>query len=212
MKFLILNGSLKQNSSTSNTRALCNIVKGKLGGNHDTEIVDLSTLTFEPGVDRVNQQGEPDDLTQVLQKILLADSVIFATPIWWGQASSLIQAVMERMTWFDDWYIKNQINALYGKTFGLIVSGTDDGWQQIYGQCYSFASILGFTVPPESAVGVMEQDPSKMATDSDVEQQTARFVRNMLAWTELLSQSGIASVQSQQVTRAGVPANSPEQL
>jgi multimeric flavodoxin WrbA len=211
MKFLILNGSLKQNSSTSNTRELCNIVKGKLGSNHDTEIVDLSTLTFEPGVGRVNQQGEPDDLTQVLQKILLADAVIFATPIWWGQASSLIQAVMERMTWFDDWYIENQINALYGKTFGLIVSGTDDGWQQIYGQCYSFASIMGFTVPPESAVGVGQQDSSKMATDPDVEQQTARFVRNMLAWTELLSQSAIASVQSQQVTRAGVLANDTDQ-
>lgn len=211
MKFLILNGSLKTNSSTSNTRALCDLVGGKLSDQHDVEILDLSALKFEPGTDRVNQAGAADDLTAVLGKILEADSIIFATPIWWGQASSLIQAVMERMTWFDDWYIENQINALYGKTLGLIVSGTDDGWQQIYGQCYSFASILGFTIPPEAALGISEQDPEKIASDAEISQQADLVVRNLLAWTELLKTSDIRSVQKTASVKTGILANTSDE-
>lgn len=212
MKFLILAGSLKKQSQTSNTRAICELVQQQLGSDQEVEIIDLGNINFEPGTDRVKQNGDVDDLTEVLQKILLADSVIFATPIWWGQASSLIQAVMERMTWFDDWYIKNNINALYGKTFGLIVSGTDDGWQQIYGQCYSFASILGFTIPPESALGISQQDPEKISSDQTVLNQVKLFARNMMAWTKLISQSKISEIQITRVERLGIIANSEQNV
>jgi multimeric flavodoxin WrbA len=212
MKFLILNGSLKQDASTSNTRALCDLVGRKLSDQHDVEILDLSALKFEPGTGRTTQAGSADDMTQVLGKVLQADSIIFATPIWWGQASSLIQAVMERMTWFDDWYIENQINALYGKTLGLIVSGTDDGWQQIYGQCYSFASILGFTVPPETALGISEQDPEKIATDAEISQQADLVVRNLLAWTAALKAADIPTVQKKYQNKTGILANPSNEL
>jgi multimeric flavodoxin WrbA len=212
MKFLILNGSLKQDSSTSNTRALCDLVGRKLSDQHDVEILDLSTMKFEPGTGRTTQNGSADDITQVLGKILQADSVIFATPIWWGQASSLVQAVMERMTWFDDWYIENQINALYGKTLGLIVSGTDDGWQQIYGQCYSFASILGFTVPPETALGISEQDPEKISTDAEISQQADLVVRNLVAWTAALKAADIPAVQKKYQYKSGILANPSNEL
>jgi multimeric flavodoxin WrbA len=212
MKFLMLNGSLKTDSSTSNTRALCDLVGRKLSDQHDVEILDLSALKFEPGTGRTTQAGSADDMTQVLGKVLQADSIIFATPIWWGQASSLIQAVMERMTWFDDWYIENQINALYGKTLGLIVSGTDDGWQQIYGQCYSFASILGFTVPPETALGISEQDPEKIATDAEISQQADLVVRNLLAWTAALKAADIPTVQKKYQNKTGILANPSNEL
>jgi multimeric flavodoxin WrbA len=212
VNFLILSGTLKTDYEKSNTHAICELVKNRLESDHSVDIVNLSSLTFEVGVDRVQQDGSADDMTQVLSKILQADSVIFATPIWWGQASSLIQAVMERMTWFDDWYIKNQINALYGKTFGLVVSGTNDGWQQVYGQCYSFASILGFTVPPEAALGISVQGPEKIASDSETAEQVDLFVRNLVAWTAALKTQNIQSIQSKSSTKTGILANPGDEL
>jgi multimeric flavodoxin WrbA len=208
MNFLILCGTLKKEHEKSNTHAICELVKNRLEPKHTVEIIELSNLNFEVGVDRVQQDGSADDITEVLQKVLMTDCLIFATPIWWGQASSLIQAVMERMTWFDDWYIKHDVNALYGKTFGLIVSGTGDGWQQVYGQCYSFASLLGFTVPPEAAIGLSQQDPEKIATDAEVQQEVERFTRNMRAWTTIMKESKIASlVQQNKLAHTGVIAN-----
>ena len=72
------------------------------------------------------------------------DGVIFATPIWWGGHSCHIQAIIERMDFIDEWSIVNKYKPMYGKVFGDIVSGSGDGFQHIHGNCYNFATMLGF--------------------------------------------------------------------
>jgi multimeric flavodoxin WrbA len=185
MKFLILNGSLTP-PNESNTQRVVDRVAAEFD-RHNVEIdeIVLRDLSFEPGVDRVQRDGEPDDMTWVLGEILKYDGIIFATPIWWGTYSSYIQALMERMGYIDDWGIKNNFNPHYGKTFGIIVSGSDDGWQATAAKAFGFASYLGFTVPPDAFVSAVD-DGKEIKSRKDPEEVVKVFVRNQIYWAQAM--------------------------
>lgn len=204
MKFLILNGSLTP-PKESNTQRVIDRVRSELEshGAEVTEII-LRDLNFEPGIDRVKLNGEPDDMTTVLGQVLEHDSLIMATPIWWGTYSSLIQAAMERIGYFDDWGIKNNLQPLYGKTFGCVISGGDDGWQHVYSQLFHFASYLGFTVPPDAFVSAVGGGDKDSASQKEFEELVKIFARNQVAWTDLMIKSNLGkTVQTRSGTRTG---------
>jgi len=135
MKATIFLGSLKSKQSDSNSAALAKMVQKQLleRGFREVNIFNLRNLDYEPGVDIKTESGEADGMTEALAQVLSSDCVIIATPIWWGVHSSIVQAFMERMCYYDDFAIKTAISPIYGKTFGAIISGSDDGFQQITG-------------------------------------------------------------------------------
>lgn len=191
MKFLLLNGSLTPPTESNTQKVIDRVVEEF--GKYDAEVkqIVLRDLKFEPGIDRVTRSGEPDDMTEVLSEILEHDGLIFATPIWWGTYSSYIQAAMERIGYFDDWGIKHNVQPLYGKTFGCVISGGDDGWQHLYGQLFHFASYLGFTVPPDAFVSAVGGGDDDSASKKEFEEITRIFVRNQVTWTQTMIDSKI---------------------
>ena len=204
MKAIIFLGSLKQKQSLSNSAYLAQQVEKQLleRGFKEVELFNLAQLDYEPGISNKTQSGLADGMTLAMARILAADCVIFATPIWWGIHSSLIQALMERMSYYDDFAIRTDICAMYGKTFGAIVSGSDDGFQQITGLLCNFATNLGFTIPPDSVVVSTGQGRKNIRSDSRTQQHIEIFARNMAAWTQLLQRSGIgAKVQAARESR-----------
>jgi multimeric flavodoxin WrbA len=204
MKAIIFLGSLKQKQSDSNSAYIAKLVEKQLleRGFKEVELFNLRKIQYEPGVSNVTESGNADGMTQALAKVLGADCVIFSTPIWWGIHSSLIQALMERMCYYDDFAIKTAINPLYGKTFGAIISGSDDGFQQITGLLLNFATNMGFTVPPDAIVPCVMQDRKDIRTDQRTQQHIELFARNQAAWTQLLRRRKIgAEVQENKEPR-----------
>jgi multimeric flavodoxin WrbA len=204
MKFLVLNGSLTP-PKESNTQKVVDrvIAEFQQHGVKVNEIV-LRDLNFEPGIDRVSRNGVADDMTWVLGEILKYDGIIFATPIWWGTYSSYIQALMERMGYIDDWSIKNNFNPHYGKTFGIIVSGSDDGWQATAAKAFGFASYLGFTVPPDAFVSAVD-DGREIKSMKDPDDVIDIFVRNQIMWADAMIKTkvGILSQATEEINRTG---------
>jgi multimeric flavodoxin WrbA len=204
MKFLVLNGSLTP-PKESNTQKVVDrvIAEFKQHGVRVNEII-LRDLNFEPGIDRVRRDGIADDMTWVLGEILKYDGIIFATPIWWGTYSSYIQALMERMGYIDDWGIKNNFNPHYGKTFGIIVSGSDDGWQATAAKAFGFASYLGFTVPPDAFVSAVD-DGREIKSMKDPDDVIDIFVRNQIMWADAMIRTkvGILSQATEEINRTG---------
>ena len=204
MKFLVLNGSLTP-PKKSNTQAVVDRVIAEFS-NHNIVVdeIILRNLNFEPGVDRVRRDGKADDMTWVLKEILKYDGIIFATPIWWGTYSSYIQALMERMGYIDDWGIKNNFNPHYGKTFGIIVSGSDDGWQQTAAKAFGFASYLGFTVPPDAFVSAVDEG-KEIKSMKDPDEVIKVFVRNQLFWANAMIKTkvGLTSQSTNTAIRTG---------
>lgn len=200
MKFLILNGSLTPPKDSNTQRVIDRVIKEFDQYGVEVNEIVLRDLDFEPGIDIVKLDGQPDEMTNVLKAILEHDGLIMATPIWWGTYSSYIQAAMERIGYFDDWSIKNNVQPLYGKVFGCLISGGDDGWQHTYSQLFHFASYLGFTVPPDAFVSAVGPGDEDAASTKEFEELVRIFVRNQVSWTEALQKSNVGLIAQ---TRGG---------
>ena len=184
MKFIIYNGSLTPNEE-SNTYAVCNILQlafEKL--EHECEIITLRDLNYEGSTKDID-----DDLKPELMKMLKADGVIFATPIWWGGHSCHIQAMFERMDVVYSWAKDNKHQPFYNKVFGTLVSGGGDGFQHIHGNCFSFASNLGFTIPPGCNVESKAQGMDDITQDNDTIEQVKNCAINMATWAKILKEA-----------------------
>jgi multimeric flavodoxin WrbA len=194
MKCVIASCSLKINPSNSNTQILTEYVVSLLEQQGvESEVFYLAEMhkNYDPGVDVNNNNGDPDAMTELMNAVLAADIFIIATPIWWGLHSSLAQAVVERLTYFDDWAIENDFNALYGKSFGVIITGASDGVQQIMGNLYNFAVNLGFTVPPDSYVSYLGDGGKDILQDQETVDTAKRFAQNLVIWTKLMKDNNI---------------------
>src|SRR5438105_13668380 len=95
MNAIILLGTLKR-SGLSNTATLCEFLADRMAARGiRSETIRLADHRIEPGTH--TRADVADDWPAVLDRVLAAQVVIFATPIWWGNQSSLIQRVIERL-------------------------------------------------------------------------------------------------------------------
>src|SRR5687768_15698427 len=101
LKAVMLLGTLKAAPTLSNTDTLCGIFAEHLANfGAKSEIIRLVDYRIEPGIE--TDVSKKDDWPAILKRVLSADIIIFATPIWWGLQSSLIQRVIERMDALND--------------------------------------------------------------------------------------------------------------
>jgi multimeric flavodoxin WrbA len=101
-----------------------------------------------------------DDWSMIFEKILASDIVIFATPVWWGNQSSLIQRVIERLDEIHDEIMKSGKSKMINKVAGIVVTGDSDGAEHIIGNLTNFFIALGFTVPPFGTDSIVVWSPN----------------------------------------------------
>lgn len=102
----------------------------------------------------ITEMNPDDGMTQVYDDMILwADIVWLATPIRWGQASSLYYKMAERLNTVQNQItIKNKI-LVKNKVASFFITGGQDNIQQVAGQMMCFFTDLGFTFPPFSFLG-----------------------------------------------------------
>ena len=107
--------------------------------------IRIADFDVKPGVK--SDEGEGDEWPGLRRRILEADILIFGTPIWMGQMSSLAKRVAERMDAFlsetDD---KGRMPS-FGKIALVAVVGNEDGAHNVSAQLYQALSDTGWTVP-----------------------------------------------------------------
>jgi multimeric flavodoxin WrbA len=151
---VFLLGTLKPQAKISHTEALCELLIEELAL-HDveSEIIRLVEHNIKPGVS--TDEGPDDDWPKLLPKILAADMIIFATPIWWGVQSSLIQRVIERMDALNEKLLKTGESELANKVGGMVITGAEDGAQHIVGNLCNFMVWNGLTLPPACSLSYL---------------------------------------------------------
>jgi multimeric flavodoxin WrbA len=99
----------------------------------------------KPGV--TSDEGEGDEWPGLRERILAADILVFGTPIWLGQMSSLAKRVVERMDAFlsetDD---KGRMPS-FSKVALVAVVGNEDGAHNVSAELFQALSDTGWTVP-----------------------------------------------------------------
>lgn len=105
---------------------------------------------ISPGVDK--DMGEGDQWPALREKVLNADILIFVTPTWLGQHSSVAQRVLERL----DAELSETDSAgrpiLFDKVAIAGVVGNEDGAHHIVAVLYQALNDVGFTIPAQGCV------------------------------------------------------------
>ena len=153
MKAIILQGTLKKGVQ-SNTQVLSEFFVECLEKKKVTcEIIRLIDYTILPGT--YSDMGAGDAWPMILKKILDADIVVFATPIWWGNHSSEIQRVIERLDELHDEILQGKTSQLQGKVAGIIITGGSDGAEQVIGDISNFFNFVGLIYPPYASLSIL---------------------------------------------------------
>jgi len=164
MKAIILLTTLKK-SGTSNTETLVEFLVPYLKEQKiETEIIKTVEHAIIPGT--YIDMGEGDEWQPIYNKLLAADIIIFATPIWWGSHSSETQKVIERLDEVNDIVMSGKESPLADKAVGIVITGDSDGSQHIIGTISNFVNGIGMFVPPYSSLSVQAEEHAKKSNTS----------------------------------------------
>jgi multimeric flavodoxin WrbA len=83
-----------------------------------------------------------------VERIKSADIVIFATPITGGMCTSMAHIVLQNLNHLDDYDADTKRFMFYNKVAGMLLTGNEDGAQQVAGNVLFNLSRLGFAIPP----------------------------------------------------------------
>ncbi len=96
----------------------------------------------------ITQMDDKDELTAVYEALVhWADVVLIATPIRWGQASSLYFKMAERLNCVQNQVTTHDRVLIRNKVASFIIVGGQDNVQGVAGQMLGFFAELGFHFP-----------------------------------------------------------------
>ena len=206
LKAIFLLATLKRKrggGEFSHTEVLSELIIEQLNEyNVKSEIVRLVEYNIKPGT-RLNM-GKGDEWPGIAKKILEADIIVFATPIWWGNQSSLMQRTIERLDELHDELRETGKSRLTNKVGGIVITGEEDGEQHITGNISNFLLSIGVTLPPLCAVSY--QGEYKRATkhslakkfreDKNTAKAAATMATNLAFFARLLRENNIPQADS----------------
>lgn len=114
---------------------------------HDVkgERVRLVDLDIKPGVEL--DMGPGDAWPEIRSRIMAADIVLVATPIWLGHPSSVAQRALERLDAEISETDEQGRPLTYGKVAICAVVGNEDGAHKISADLFQALNDVGFTIP-----------------------------------------------------------------
>ncbi len=117
----------------------------------------------------------PDDgMTELYRTLVLwADVVFLATPIRWGNASSLYYKMAERLNTVQNQITLHDRVLIRNKVVSFIITGGQDNVQGVAGQLNAFFSDLGFVFPPFNYLGW-----SRGWIAEDMQHNVSRFMKS----------------------------------
>jgi multimeric flavodoxin WrbA len=147
-----INCSLRKSSGKpSSTDAMIGVVAGHLRkeGVDVRETIRLADYNISPGVS--SDEGDGDDWPDIRRRILNADILIFGTPIWLGQLSSIGQRVLERMDAFLGETDGRGRMPSFGKVVVAAIVGNEDGAHNVTASLFQALNDEGWTVPASAS-------------------------------------------------------------
>jgi multimeric flavodoxin WrbA len=143
---LVLNCTLKPAPTTSSTEVLGNELVDALA-HHDVKGEVLRVIDHGVKFGVQTDEGDGDGWPAIRQKMLEAEILVVATPIWLGQPSAVCKMVLERLDAELGETDDEGRMLTYGKVGGVAVVGNEDGAHHVSAEVYQALSDVGFTVP-----------------------------------------------------------------
>lgn len=148
MRALALNCSLKRGTAQSSTDKLVGEVLDAMkehGCQSDGPPVRVANLKIHPGV--TSDEGDGDEWPELRRRILASNILVFGTPIWLGQPSSIAKRVLERMDAFLGETDDEGRMISFDRVAIVAVVGNEDGAHHVTAELYQALADVGFTIP-----------------------------------------------------------------
>ncbi|HJX77091.1 flavodoxin family protein [Glutamicibacter sp.] len=113
------------------------------------EILRVVDFNVMPGV--LKDMGEGDEWPGIREKILAADILVLATPIWVGHPSSVAQQVLERLDAELSETDSHGRPILFDKVAMVAVVGNEDGAHHVIADLSQGLSEVGFSIPAQGS-------------------------------------------------------------
>ena len=108
-------------------------------------VVDHDVL---PGVS--SDEGEGDDWPTIRNRILASEILVLATPTWFGQPSSVVKRVLERMDAMLSETGEDGRPVAFDRVAGFVVTGNEDGAHHVIAELAQAVNDIGYTVPAQA--------------------------------------------------------------
>lgn len=150
LKALVLGCSLKRSPAKSSSELIGRELLAALV-DHDVEgdVVRVADHDVRFGVSV--DEGDGDEWPALRAKMLAADILIIATPIWMGQPASVCKMILERLDAELSEKDEQGRPSVYGKVAVVGVVGNEDGAHHVTAEVLQALNDVGFTIPAAAA-------------------------------------------------------------
>ncbi|GIF05505.1 flavodoxin family protein [Actinoplanes siamensis] len=150
LKALVLGCSLKKSPAPSSSELLGREVLAALADHDvDGELVRVVDHDVRFGVS--TDEGDGDAWPRIRAKVLDAQILVIATPIWMGQPSSVAKMVLERLDAELSETDDQGRPSMYGKVGAVAVVGNEDGAHHVTAEVLQALNDVGFSIPAVSS-------------------------------------------------------------
>lgn len=141
-----LNCTLKSGNAPSSTQSMLDQMLEALA-QHDVRTGSARVVDFDvkPGVSA--DEGAGDQWPELRTRIMDAQILVIATPIWMGHPSSIAQRVLERLDAVLGEIGDDGRYPTFGKVAIPAVVGNEDGAHHVHAQLWQGLVDVGFTIP-----------------------------------------------------------------
>jgi multimeric flavodoxin WrbA len=150
LRALVLGCSLKKSPAKSSSELIGREFLAALADHDvDGEVIRVADHDVRFGVSV--DEGDGDEWPELRAKVLAADILIIATPIWMGQPASVCKLVLERLDAELSEKDEQGRPSVYGKVAVVGVVGNEDGAHHVTAEVLQALNDVGFTIPAAGA-------------------------------------------------------------
>lgn len=202
LRALFVNCTLKKSPAMSHTQALIDnsmAIMRDAGAEADSIRAldhDIATGMYP---DMTEHGWDRDEWPAVFERVMAADILVVATPIWLGDKSSVCTRVIERLYSRSDQRNDKGQYVFYAKTAGCLVTGNEDGIKHCAMNILFSLQHMGYTIPPQADAGWVGEagpgpsysDPGSGGAENQFTKRNTAFMSwNLLHMADMLRRSG----------------------
>jgi multimeric flavodoxin WrbA len=210
LRAMFINCTLKRSPEPSHTQGLVD-VSAAIMRKHGVgvEIVRAADEDIATGVwpDMTEHGAASDAWPEIFPRVMAADVLVLAGPIWLGDNSSVMKRVIERLYACSSILNDAGQYAFYGRVGGCLITGNEDGIKHCAMNVLYSLQHLGYSIPPQADAGWIGEagpgpsylDPGSGGPENDFTNRNTTFMTwNLMHLAQLLKSAGGIPAQGNQ--------------
>jgi multimeric flavodoxin WrbA len=202
LKALFINCTLKRSPERSHTQGVVDISANIMRKNGvDVEIIRAVDHDIATGVypDMTEYGWDTDEWPEIFPKVMAANILVIAGPIWLGDNSSITKRIIERLYAHSGDLNDQGQWAFYGRAGGALITGNEDGIKHCAMDILYSLQHIGYVIPPQADAGWIGEagpgpsylDPGSGGPENEFTNRNTTFMTwNLMHLANMLDKAG----------------------